>query len=233
MSLVQLARSFLRRTDARDRSARPEALEVTLLFCDVVRSTELTERLGDLAAWAVIGAYHEFVAGWTRRCGGRQVELRGDGVLLAFDAPRAALTCAVGIQRELREQSFLSGVEVRIGLHAGSALRVDSGYFGGNVILSSRIADSAGAGEILVSARMLEQLDPATAFRVDEERWLSLKGFTGTCQVFAIGWEGDPVDRSADLPRIASRRRARAERHRHSAAPDFWGKVVESCRAPS
>jgi class 3 adenylate cyclase len=231
MGPLDIARSLLRRARPAARPDQPEATEVTLLFCDVVRSTELTERLGDLAAYTLIRSYHALVANWAGRCGGQELEVRGDGVLIAFDAPQPALECAVGIQRQLEDGPPESRVEVRIGIHTGRALRVDIGYFGGNVILSSRIADSAQAGEILVSAGLLERLGEPTAFPVDAEKWLSFKGFAEPSRVFAIGWQRDAA-RARDLrPRRTARSRGRTPSPR-SAAGRPSGMLGESWQAP-
>lgn len=160
---------------------------MTLLFCDVVRSTELTRRLGDRGAYRVIRCFHGAVLRAAGPAHGEELELRGDGVLLAFASPRNALDCAIEIQRRLLEMPEDRRVNARIGLHTGTALRVASGYFGGNVIVSARIAEAAAPGEILISAAIVQALAPAE-LPVDAGRWLTLKGVPEPNLVFSLPW---------------------------------------------
>jgi class 3 adenylate cyclase len=167
--------------------AVPREVDVTLLFCDVVRSTELTRRLGDRGAYGVIRSFHDTVLGAAAPRGGEELELRGDGVLLAFERARPALTCAIEIQQRLLEAPKGRRINVRIGLHAGSALRIETGYFGCNVILSARIAAAAAPGEILGSAALVQRLTDAP-LAIDAGRWLTLKGIPEPNLVFALPW---------------------------------------------
>jgi class 3 adenylate cyclase len=169
--------------------ALPREEDVTLLFCDVVRSTELTRRLGDRGAYRVIRSFHDTVLRASVPGGGQELEMRGDGVLLAFMEPRPALACAIEIQRRLLEQRRRP-VSVRIGLHTGTALRVETGYFGNNVILSARIAAAAAPGEILASAALMQRLADAPV-AVDAGRWVVLKGIPEPSLVFALPWRSD------------------------------------------
>jgi class 3 adenylate cyclase len=165
----------------------PREVEVTLLFCDVVRSTELTRRLGDCGAYRVIQSFHDVVLRASVSCHGEELELRGDGVLLAFDSAPPGLDCAIEIQRRLWEAPRIRRVGVRIGLHTGPALRVPSGYFGGNVILSARVAAAAAPGQILASAAHVERL-PNADLSATAGRWVRLKGIPEPRLVFSMPW---------------------------------------------
>ena len=90
--------------------------------------------------------------------GGHEVELQGDGFLLAFQSAHQALLCAVALQRALRQrnESADEPIRIRIGLHTGEALRDADKFFGRTVILAARIAAQADGGEILVSSRLKE-----------------------------------------------------------------------------
>lgn len=175
------------RTDPGTGDAAQREVEVTLLFCDVVRSTELTRRLGDRAAYRVIRSFHDVVLRACAPSGGEELELRGDGVLLAFEKPKPALACAIEIQQRLVEAPRSRRINVRIGIHTGPALSVASGYFGSNVILSARIAAAAAPGQILVSAAHLQRLENL-ALPIDAGRWLTLKGIPEPSLVFSMPW---------------------------------------------
>jgi class 3 adenylate cyclase len=177
-----------------DLRATSREVDVTLLFCDVSHSTDLTERLGDRQAYRVIHRWHDTVTALARRYRGRELELRGDGALLAFSAPLAGVGCAVGIQHAIR-LAFCSPaerIEVHIGLHCGPALPVPHGYFGRTVIVSSRIADHAAPGEILVSAPLRDRLGEGN-FRFDAARSLELKGIAERCGAFPVIWGPEPA----------------------------------------
>ena len=188
-----------------------EDVEVSLLFCDVVRSTELTRRLGDRGAYRVIHDFHSLVLQATAAFDGRELELRGDGVLLAFDSPLSAVDCAVEIQRGLLKGPVGQRVSARIGVHTGKALRVEAGYFGSNVILSARVAEQAAPGEILISAAVAQHLADHD-LPVAAGRWVSLKGIPEANLVFPLRWRpkrataAKPPCASADPARPASRR---------------------------
>jgi class 3 adenylate cyclase len=175
------------RSELASGDALPREANVTLLFCDVVRSTELTRRLGDGGAYRLIRGFHDTVLRVCAPCGGEELELRGDGVLLAFETPRPALRCAIEIQRSLLEAPRGRRINVRIGIHDGPALRVETGYFGANVILSARIAAAAAPGEILVSAALVRGLADEP-LEIDAGRWVSLKGIPEPSLVFSIPW---------------------------------------------
>jgi class 3 adenylate cyclase len=165
----------------------PEEVNVTLLFCDVVRSTELTRRLGDRAAYRVIETFHALVLRASAPHGGEELELRGDGVLLAFAQSGAGVDCAREIQRELLGLPPGRQVSARIGVHTGPVLRVATGYFGSNVILCSRIAARAAPGEVLVTSPVIRSL-PDRDLGVSAGRWVSLKGIPEPSLVFSLPW---------------------------------------------
>jgi class 3 adenylate cyclase len=187
MSTLSLSRP--RDASRVSRSETSREVDVTLLFCDVSHSTDLTARLGDRRAYRVIHRWHDTVIALARRYGGRELELRGDGALLAFAAPDAGVACAVGIQHAIRLAFSAADeqIEVHIGLHCGPALPVPHGYFGRTVIVSSRIADHAGPGEILVSAPLRDRLGEGN-FRFDAVRSLELKGIAERCGAFPLIW---------------------------------------------
>jgi class 3 adenylate cyclase len=176
-----------RRLESRPSETAPEEVEVALLFCDVVRSTELTRRLGDRGAYGVIRCFHKLVLRAAAAFQGQELEVRGDGVLLAFESPPLAADCAVEIQRELLELPEGRRVSVRIGVHTGPVLRIADGYFGSNVILSARVAEEAAPGEILASAALVRCMADRNV-DIGAGRWVSLKGIPEPNLVFSLPW---------------------------------------------
>ena len=148
----------------------------TFLFSDIVQSTRLAEAMGDAAWEALLGWHDRTLRAVFAAHGGEEVKHGGDGFFVAFPDPDAAVDCAVAIQGALADHRATSGFapSVRIGVHAGEATAREGDYFGAAVIRASRIADAAGAEEVLTS---VETLDLCTRpHEVGEERALSLKG---------------------------------------------------------
>lgn len=177
-----------RRPDLRGFAA-PDG-RVTLMFSDVEGFTEMTERLGDREAHRVIRAHNAIVRAELRAHGGVELELQGDGFLLAFADPVAALRCAIAIERALAGYSAEhpeQPVRVRIGLHTGEAIQAADGFFGKTVILAARIASQARGGEILVSDALREVAGGAD-LRFGRRREVQLKGLAGSYTLHEVKW---------------------------------------------
>jgi len=185
---MRLALSPRMHLDAWLPQRTPQTVKVTLLFSDVVGSTELTERIGDHEAYRLIRHFCDVMHEWTLLCGGEALELRGDGALVAFPTPRDALACASAVQRSCSRDGRLA---IRTGIHTGRALRVDLGYFGSAVITAARIAERAHPREILLSSATLERLDERAEFRIGPKRSMRLKGFAHRAHLYPLDWRGD------------------------------------------
>ena len=166
---------------------------VTLMFSDIEDSTVLTERLGDAAWQDLLREHNALIRTQIRAHDGYEVKTMGDGFMVAFQSARKALDCAIAIQRAFAGHNAANGehVKVRIGLHAGEAIKDGDDFYGKNVILASRVAGKALGGEILVSS-LLRQLVESSfgpgAF--SEPRDVELKGLAGTHTVFAVTMAG-------------------------------------------
>jgi class 3 adenylate cyclase len=163
---------------------------VTLMFSDMQGFTEMTERLGDLQAREVIRRHNRIVRQQLAAHGGYEVELQGDGFLLAFNSARRALQCAVAIQRDFdaHNQAEAHPIRVRIGLHTGEALRDAEKFFGRTVILASRIAAQAEGGQILVSSLLKELTRSLGDIRFGEVRTFALKGIAEPQELALVDW---------------------------------------------
>ena len=167
---------------------------VTLMFSDIEGFTALTSRLGDRRAHEVIGRHNAIVREQLARHEGREVELQGDGFLLAFAEAHQALRCAVAIQRALEEHNARyadEAMRVRIGLHTGEAIRDRGRFFGLSVILAARVASEATGGQILVSAAVKERTRDADEFHFAAECRASLKGIAEPQRILEVRWDRD------------------------------------------
>ncbi len=165
---------------------------VTVLFSDIEDSTVLTERLGDERWLQLLRAHNAVFRESLREHGGYEVKNQGDGFMLVFPSPTAAVHCAIDVQRALAERAAQNPEEeirVRMGLHTGRAIAEEGDFFGRNVVLAARIAAQARGAEILVSEALREQTEGEDGLSFDGGRELELKGMAGTHRVHRAGWE--------------------------------------------
>jgi class 3 adenylate cyclase len=178
------------RTVGRD-SALPSDGTVTILFCDMVDYAGMTERLGDQASRDVLRQHHRIVRDAIGRHGGREISVQGDGFMVAFGGVARALRCAIDVQR-----SFLAYVPaddgepiaVHIGVHTGDAVDEGDDYLGHTVIVASRLADAADAGEILVSSLSEQLVQGSGEFTFDGHREMPLKGLARAQPSASLAW---------------------------------------------
>jgi class 3 adenylate cyclase len=152
---------------------------VTVLFCDMVDYAGTTERLGDQASRRILGEHHRIVRGAVARHAGREVNVQGDGFMVAFGGVARALRCAVDIQRALGDRVPTDDGEriaVHIGIHTGDAVVEGDDFLGHTVIVASRLADAAGPGEILVSSVSEQLVQGSGEFTFEGHRETPLKG---------------------------------------------------------
>ncbi len=136
----------------------PEA--VTFLFTDIEGSTHLLQRLGDREFAPVLAEHRRLLRMAFSRAGGTELGTHGDGFLVAFPNARTAVEAAILGQRVIRAHQWpqQATVRVRIGLHAGEAVRVADGYVGLGVHRAARMCSAAHGDQILISERTGEVL---------------------------------------------------------------------------
>jgi class 3 adenylate cyclase len=151
---------------------------VTILFSDIVGSTEINEHLGDARWMELLLEHNEIVRREKAFHRGYEVKTIGDAFMLAFQSARV---CAVAIQRAFSAWNKTAKplIGLRIGLHVGELVREDDDFFGQHVNYAARVASKAGAGEILVSSLLREVVEPSGEFSFVPQRPQALKGFRG------------------------------------------------------
>jgi class 3 adenylate cyclase len=151
----------------------------TLLFTDVVGSTEMAERLGDRAWRQLLDSHDKAVRGLFETYRGRESGTTGDGFVATFDAPAQAIRCALAISAA----SNGLGVQDRVGVHTGEVEMAGAELRGVAVHLAARIMNAAGPGEVFVSATARE-LASGAGIDFEDRGTYELKGFAGTRQLF-------------------------------------------------
>jgi class 3 adenylate cyclase len=164
---------------------------VTIMFSDIEDSTVLTERLGDQAWQELLRKHNALIREQLRAHDGYEVKTMGDGFMVAFQSAKKGLDCAMAIQRAFDGHNAADGehVKVRIGLHAGEAIKDGDDFYGKNVIMASRVAGKAVGGEILVSSLLRQLVESSvSAETFVDARDVELKGLGGTHTVHAVRW---------------------------------------------
>src|SRR5439155_14697225 len=125
---------------------------MTVLFTDIVGHTEMMHRLGDTKGRDVLREHERITRDTLKAHGGAEVKTMGDGFMASFGSVTSAMECAIALQRAFatHTESMPEPLHVRVGLNAGEPIEEDGDLFGATVILASRIAAKAAAGEILV-----------------------------------------------------------------------------------
>jgi class 3 adenylate cyclase len=171
----------------------------TVLFTDLVGHTEMMQRLGDAKGRDVLREHERITRKTLRAHGGAEVKTMGDGFLASFGSVTSAMECAVALQRAFAgpltpgpsptrgEGSEPTRIDVRIGLNAGEPIEEDGDLFGATVILASRIAAQAGAGEILVPDTVRGLLAGKGFIFADRGEFVP-RGFDDATRLFEVRW---------------------------------------------
>ena len=153
----------------------------TVLFTDVVGSTEHAVDLGDQAWRELAERHHALVRSQLARFRGEEVDTAGDGFFATFDGPARAIRCACAIRDGLRSV----GLEVRAGLHTGECELIAGKVGGIAVVVGSRVASKAGPGQVLVSSTV-KDLVAGSGLEFDDRGVHDLKGVPGEWRLYAV-----------------------------------------------
>jgi class 3 adenylate cyclase len=182
---------FLRECGLTPSTAPPELPSgmSAILFADIVDSTALTERLGDMAFREKARGLDEAMRKAIRENGGTPVEGKtlGDGVLAVFTSAKQAIACA----QACHEAASAAGLSLHAGIHAGDVIREADpdgrgNVYGGAVNIAARVAAASAAGETLVSATVRDLARTSAGVTFEDRGEQSLKGVGEPVRVFAV-----------------------------------------------
>ncbi|MDP9237489.1 MAG: adenylate/guanylate cyclase domain-containing protein [Chloroflexota bacterium] len=167
----------------------------TILFTDIVGHTEMMQRLGDAKGRDVLREHERITRETLKAHGGAEVKTMGDGFMASFGSVTSAMECAISLQRafavfKLPSPLVGEGLGVRAGLNAGEPIEEDGDLFGATVILASRIAAKAGAGEILVPDTVRGLLS-GKGFMFGDRGDFVPKGFDDAVRLWDVRWRSD------------------------------------------
>jgi class 3 adenylate cyclase len=159
----------------------PDTVLATILFTDLVGSTERAAELGDRDWRGLLERHHELVRLELTRYRGVEIDTAGDGFFASFDGPARAIACA----REIVERVPELGLAVRAGIHTGECERVGDKLAGLAVNVGARVSGAAKAGEVLVS-QTVKDLVAGSGIEFEDRGTQDLKGVPGEWRLFAV-----------------------------------------------
>jgi class 3 adenylate cyclase/pimeloyl-ACP methyl ester carboxylesterase len=169
-----------------DRTEREhDRMLSTVLFTDIVGSTEKASGLGDAAWKHLLEEHHSVVRGHLSRYRGQEVDTAGDGFFATFDGPARAVRCAQQIVRAVQPM----GLQVRTGVHTGEVQEIAGKIGGMGVVIGARVGSMAEPGEVLVSSTV-KDLVAGSGLRFEDRGTHSLKGIPGEWHLYSA--IGDP-----------------------------------------
>ena len=163
------------------RVAPPTRILATVVFTDIVGSTQQAGELGDRRWRELLNVHDELTGRLVEEFGGRLVKATGDGILATFDGPGRAIHCAVALKEELAG----IGVQLRAGLHTGEVELRDDDLGGIAVHVAARVMAAAQPDEILVS-RTVRDLAAGADITLEDRGMYLLKGIDGDWQLHAV-----------------------------------------------
>jgi class 3 adenylate cyclase len=159
----------------------PDRVLATVLFVDIVGSTERAHTMGDRDWRDLLAQHHDLVRRELERFRGREIDTAGDGFLAAFDGPARAIRCACAV----READRSLGLEVRSGLHTGECEVLGEKLAGVAVHTGARVASEARPGEVLVSSTVRD-LVAGSGIEFEDRGLHDLKGVPGERRLFSV-----------------------------------------------
>jgi len=178
-ALVGEIERFVRSVNA--EQATFERQLTTVLFTDVVSSTERAARSGDSAWKALVERHHAVVRAMLGRYRGTEVDTAGDGFFATFDGPARAVRCAQAIIEAVRP----IGLEIRAGVHTGEVEFIDDKVGGIAVSIGARVAGRAGPSEVLVS-QTVKDLVTGSGIVFEDAAEHELKGVPGRWRLYRV-----------------------------------------------
>ena len=164
--------------------AEPDRVLATVLFTDIVGSTERAAEMGDRRWSDLLERHHAAVRNELGRFRGREIDTAGDGFFATFDGPARAIRCACAI----RDSVHRLGIQIRAGVHAGECELADGKMRGITVHTGARVAGMADAGEVLVSSTV-KDLVAGSGLAFEDRGYHELKGVPGEWRLYSVAGE--------------------------------------------
>jgi adenylate cyclase len=176
---------------------------ITVLFTDLVGSTEVMDRAGEDEGRELISRYMVRLREISHAYVGQEVKNFGDGIEVAFSSVVAALDAATTMQRAVQWENRTGSLPLglRVGLNVCEASIADGDYWGVSVVIAKRLCDLAEAGQILTSGLVQELVSQHREWRFSSVGEQSMKGISRPVEAFALAWA--PLNHVPTLPQAS------------------------------
>src|SRR3954470_24825081 len=166
----------------------------TVVFADLVGSTGIFERLGDETAGRFVTQLTTALSKTFEEHNGRVVKLLGDGIFTVFQNEKDAIASCIAIQVRLKEKPVYPGgdgkpVQMQMGAESGEVVEIEGDCYGDAVNSAARLADLAGAEQILTTSRVRELLSPALRGKLRSLGPMFLRGKSEQTEVYRVQWQ--------------------------------------------
>lgn len=164
---------------------------LTLMLSDIADAAAIEPRLGAARWQQLLGDHHLLVERLVDHHDGRVIKVERDGFLASFNSAHGGLRSALELQRTFAggdDEGAAHDLRLRVGLHSGFVIGDGEELLGRNVILASRIAAYAKAGEILVSSTLKQYTETDPSFRFEPRGEHHFKGLVGEHTVYSVPW---------------------------------------------
>jgi adenylate cyclase len=192
---------------------KPTTSTIAIVFTDMVGSTDINSKVGDLLAREITRVHNAIVRSALTRFDGREVKHTGDGIMATFQVISQAAEAAVDIQRAVASHNGRRpdlAIDLRIGINAGEPVMEENDYYGIAVTLAARICAEAKGGDILCSG-VIRDLSQGKDLRFRERGQAKLKGISDPQRLYEIVWDPSTPTTAEDqesdafpLPEMAS-----------------------------
>ena len=166
----------------------------SVVFADLVGSTGIFERLGDETAGRFVTQLTTALSKTFEQHNGRVVKLLGDGLFVVFADEVQALTACIAIQERLQQKPVRAGgvgrpVQMQMGIESGEVVEIQGDCYGDAVNIAARLADLAGADQILTTQRVREAVPPVQQEKLRSLGPMYLRGKAEVTEVFRVEWQ--------------------------------------------
>jgi adenylate cyclase len=163
---------------------------MTLMFTDMVGSTDLTQARGDMAAQEVVRRHNSIVRSALAQFNGKEVKHTGDGIMASFASAAAAVEASIAIQRQVAATNGKQpdlGLHLRIGLNAGEPIQEEDDLFGTTVQLAARVCAATATDQTLCT-QVVKDLNSGKAVQFRSAGEHALKGFREKMTLWEVAW---------------------------------------------
>ncbi len=176
-------------TPAIGRLSSPDGA-LTLMLSDIAGADTVAAQLGPERWEQLLGDHHLLVEQLVTHHDGQVVRFERDGFLASFNSAHGGLHGAIELQRTFtgRDDGGAPAIELRVGLHSGFVIAGGENLLGRNVVLATRIAAHAKAGQILVSSMLKEYTESDPSFRFEDRGEHHFKGVLGEHELYEVPW---------------------------------------------